>query len=164
MQALPDLLEELSHGLRFDELPAAREYVLAPSYWGAPILFAGYAGSQRRIYLFGARPPEMSLVPGQVVPDGLMRSLKALSDSTRLRILHYLAEEPLTPSQLARRLRLRPPTVIHHLRTLRLAGLVQVTVGEDEETKCYAVRAEAVDAACAALRGFVVKGEPPAQT
>ena len=157
---LPDLLEELSHGLRFDELPDADDFVLAPSYWGAPILFTGQAGPRSRIYLFGARPPELSLVPGQVVPDGLLRPLKALSDATRLRILHYLAEEPLSPSQLARRLRLRPPTVIHHLRTLRLAGLVQVTVSEDEETKCYAVRAEAVDAACAALRGFVVKPEP----
>jgi DNA-binding transcriptional ArsR family regulator len=77
-------------------------------------------------------------------PDALVKSLKALGDPTRLRILKYLAEEPLAPSELARRLRLRPPTVIHHLRLLRFAGLVQVTVSEKME-KRYAARLEELD-------------------
>ncbi|NJN55024.1 MAG: ArsR family transcriptional regulator, partial [Anaerolineae bacterium] len=46
------------------------------------------------------------------------------------RILKYLSEEPLTPAELARRLRLRPPTVIHHLDALRLARLVHVTLSQ----------------------------------
>ena len=70
----------------------------------------------------------MSLVPGELVPDALYQPLKALADPTRLRILRYLSDEPLTPAALARRLRLRSPTVIHHLDALRLARLVILTL------------------------------------
>jgi DNA-binding transcriptional ArsR family regulator len=105
--------------------------------------------------LFGARPPDSSLVPGEAVPDALVRSLKALSDPSRLRILHYLAQEPLTPAQLSRRLRLRVPTVIHHLKILRLAGLVQLSVSDGREERLYAARPEAVTTAFDSLRGFL---------
>jgi DNA-binding transcriptional ArsR family regulator len=155
--ALPDLLEELSQGLRFDEPYQVTELALAPSYWSTPLMFLGKASAECAIFLFGARPPDASLIPGEAVPDALLRVLKALSDPTRLRILHYLTEEPLAPAPLARRLRLRTPTVMHHLKTLRLAGLVQVTLGEGKETKHYAARSEAVAAACDSLKGFLEK-------
>jgi DNA-binding transcriptional ArsR family regulator len=154
-QPLLKLLEELSQGLRFDERPAAPELVLAPSYWSTPLMYFGKVSAEREILLFGARPPDASLVPGEVVPDALLRTLKALSDPTRLRILYYLASQPLTPTQLARRLRLRSPTVIHHLKTLRLAGLVQLTLGEDKQERPYATRPGAVRAACNSLQGFL---------
>ena len=111
-----------------------------------------------RIFLFGARPPDASLIPGKAVPEALVRALQALSDPTRLRILYYLNENTLSPTELSRRLRLRTPTVLHHLNTLRLAGLVQVTLKEGTETKTYTVRAEAVAAAFASLQGFLQKG------
>lgn len=158
---LPDLLEELSQGLRFDEPPEIAEVVLVPSYWCTPFVSFEKVSAEREIWLFGARPPDASLVPGETVPDALVRALKALSDPTRLRILHYLTEEPLAPAQLARRLRLRTPTVMHHLKTLRLAGLVQLTIGMgmDKQIKCYAARSEAVTAAFVSLKGFLEKGE-----
>ncbi len=159
---LPDLLEELSQGLRFDASPKTTELVLVPSYWSTPLMYFGMLSPTREIRLFGARPPDASLVPGETVPDALLRALKALSDPTRLRILHYLTEEPLTPAQLARRLRLRAPTVTHHLKALRLAGLVQLTLAmaeEGEEARHYATRSEAVAAAFDSLKGFLEKGE-----
>ena len=152
---LLDLLEELSQGLRFDERSTAPELVLAPTYWSTPLMFFGMVSPEREMLLFGARSPEDSLVPGELVPDALLRSLKALSDPTRLRILHYLALEPHTPAQLARQLRLRAPTVIHHLKALRLAGLVQLRLGEDKQDRGYAARPEMVKAACDSLRGFL---------
>jgi DNA-binding transcriptional ArsR family regulator len=156
---LPDLVEELSQGLRFEELPSTKEIVLAPSYWVTPLMYFGSTGSDRWIWLFGARPANESLVPGEVVPDAMLRALKALSDPTRLRILHYLTEEPLSPAELARRLRLRPPTVTHHLQALRLAGLVQVNVGAaGKEKKSFATRTEAVKATCSALETFLIQG------
>jgi len=155
--SLPDLLEELSQGLRFARLPAVTELVLAPSYWSTPFVFYGRASADREVLLFGARPPDASLVPGETVPDALLQTLKALSDPTRLRILRYLAEEPLTPAQLSRRLRLRAPTVTHHLKVLRRAGLVQVTLGEGKgrEGEPYAARLGAVAAAFGSLEGFL---------
>jgi DNA-binding transcriptional ArsR family regulator len=160
--SLPDLLEELSQGLRLAEPLEAAELVLAPSYWSTPLVYMGCVSADRDIWLFGARPPDASLVPGDAVPDAMTRALKALSDPTRLRILRYLSEEPLTPAQLARRLRLRAPTVTHHLRALRRAGLVQVTLEDKREKngkEHYAVRSEAVAATFASLKGFLEKGE-----
>ncbi len=155
---LLDLLEELSQGLRFDERETSHELVLAPSYWCTPLMYFGMVGPERELLLFGARSAEDSLVPGEFVPDALVRSLKALSDPTRLRILHSLTREPRTPAQLARQLRLRAPTVIHHLKALRLAGLVQLQLGEEKQYRDYAARPEMVRAACDALRGFLEEG------
>ena len=157
--SLPDLLEELSQGLRFTELPQAAELVLAPSYWCTPLIIFGQVSAERLVWLFGGRPPDASLVPGDVVPETMTRVLKALSDPTRLRILRYLSQESLTPAQLARRLRLRAPTVMHHLKTLRLAGLVYQTVEEKRAREKYLARSEAVAVAFASLRDFLDKDE-----
>ncbi len=157
--ALPDLWEELSQGLRLDVMPEADSLILVPSYWCTPLVFFGKASVACDIWLFGARSAEASLVPGETIPESLLRSLKALSDPTRLRMLHYLTQAPLTPAQLSRRLRLRAPTVTHHLEILRLAGLVQVTLGERREVKCYAARRDAVAAAWMALDRFLGEGE-----
>ncbi len=156
---LLDLLEELSQGVRFDELSEASKIILVPSYWSTPLIYYIPMSDERLMWVFGARPPDASLVPGELVPDALVKTLKALSDPTRLRILHYLAQEPLAPAELSRRLRLRAPTVTHHLKTLRLAGLVQLIIegGTGLETKYYAARTDAVDAAFASLKGFIGK-------
>jgi DNA-binding transcriptional ArsR family regulator len=151
---LPALLEELSQGLRLADLPDAPELVLAPSFWSTPLLVFASVSEERDLILFGARPSDASLVPGEEVPDALMRALKALGDPTRLRILRYLMEEPHSPTRLASRLRLRAPTVIHHLDTLRMAELVHLTLGR-EDRRLYAARREAVDATCAALGAFL---------
>jgi len=151
---LSALLEELSHGLRLSELPQVPEFVLAPSFWSTPLLVFAKVHAGRDLFLFGARPTDASLVPGEVVPDALMRALKALGDPTRLRILRYLSEEPLSPTQLSRRLRLRAPTVIHHLDVLRMAQLVHVTLEADEKRR-YAARSLAVNATFAALESFL---------
>jgi DNA-binding transcriptional ArsR family regulator len=153
--ALPDLLEELSQGVRLDELPKSSEVVLVPSYWCTPLLFFGIAGDGVRLFLFGARPPDASLVPGEVVPDAILQALKALADPTRLRILRYLSEEPMTPAELTRRLRLRAPTVTHHLKLLRLAGMVQIRVDEGTDERRYAVRSGSIAATFSSLAGFL---------
>ncbi len=156
---LLDLLEELSQGIHYDEWTGAPELVLAPSYWCTPLMYLGTVTARRELRLFGARPQDASLVPGEAVPDALVRTLKALSDPSRLRILHYLVQEPLTPAQLSRRLRLRVPTVIHHLKILRLAGLVQLSVSDRTEERLYAARPEAVTTAFDSLRGFLGTGQ-----
>ncbi|MCH7663105.1 MAG: helix-turn-helix transcriptional regulator, partial [Chloroflexi bacterium] len=107
-QPLSELLEHLFQGLRFVELAEFDNLILAPSYWSTPIVIYGDVDKSTRILTFGARPPEDSLVPGEVIPDAVLQALKALSDPTRLRILRYLVNENLTPAELSRRLRLRP--------------------------------------------------------
>lgn len=154
---LPDLLNDLSQGVRFefDQAGQMEELVMIPSFWTTPLsLFTSISEDKKRwLFLFGGRPNDVSLVPGEVVPELLYQMLKAMADPTRLRILRYLSEEPLTPAELARRLRLRPPTVIHHLDALRLARLVHVTLSVNGRR--YEARHEAINTVCTMLEGFL---------
>jgi DNA-binding transcriptional ArsR family regulator len=153
--ALVDLLEELTQGLRFEDLHTKGQVTLAASYWSTPLVYFVELNPLHSIYVYGARPLDAPLIPGEQVPDSLLGVLEALSDPTRLKILRYLAQEPQTPTQLAHRLGLRAPTVTHHLKALRLAGLVRLTLGEEAVTKYYPARPEGVEAAYAALGRFL---------
>jgi DNA-binding transcriptional ArsR family regulator len=153
--SLLDLLEELTQGVRLDTPPEGDRLTLVPSFWSTPLVLMGMVSQSHLVWLFGARPADASLVPGEVVPETLLRTLKALSDPTRLRILRDLCHESLTPAKIARRLRLRAPTVTHHLRILRLAGLVQMTLADEKQPRSYAARQEAVSAACDSLKSFL---------
>ena len=106
-----ELFFELSQGIQIGEEFRANRYIFIPAFWTTPLIFYDRLDQDTMLLFFGARPAEMSAVPGELLPDGLVRSLKALADPTRLRILHYLSRESLTPSELARRLKLRAPTV-----------------------------------------------------
>ena len=159
-QRLPllDLLEELTQGVRLDTPPEGDKLTLVPSFWSTPLVLMGMLSQSHLVWLFGARPADASLVPGELVPETLLRTLKALSDPTRLRILRDLCQESLTPAQIARRLRLRAPTVTHHLKILRLAGLVQMTLVDEKQPRSYAARQEAVSVACDSLKSFLRPG------
>lgn len=147
-------LEELSAGVRMDWASGLAKLILAPTFWGAPFVFYDALDAETGIILFGARPQGTTLVPGDLVPEDLLTALKALADPTRLRILRYLQDSPCTPSDLAKILRLRAPTVVHHLRILRLAGLVQVTVTQNSE-RCYAARIDGLGQSFQHLKSFI---------
>jgi len=154
--AFNELIERVSRGIRFEEGIHAQEVVMVPSFWITPLVVINELDDQRRLFLFGGRPDKESLVPGAQVPDGMLRILKTLADPTRLRILRYLSQETLSPAQLARKLRLRAPTVTHHLSALRLAGLVTLTLGE-KKRKLYAARSEAIAGIFASLEQFLTE-------
>lgn len=150
---LEELFLELSQGVQLDEGFRTKNLVIAPAFWITPLIFFERLDEDTMLMLFGARPAEMSAIPGELLPDGLVRSLKALADPTRLKILFYLSHDSLTPSELARRLQLRAPTVTHHLNELRLASLVELTFKHDERR--YAVRMQALESAFANLTSFL---------
>jgi len=151
---LPDLIETLSQGVQLFVDPDVTELIFTPSYWITPLILYSPITPQQMLLMYGARPADASLVPGEVVPDALLRALKALAEPTRLKIIRYLSQEPLSPAQLARRLRLRPPTVIHHLEVLRLAGLVRLNLEVPGERK-YAARIEGLDDTFANIKEFL---------
>ena len=150
---LEDLFLELSQGVQLEEEFRANKFIIAPSFWTTPLIFFDRLDRDTMFFFFGARPAEMSAIPGESLPDGLVRSLKALADPTRLKILFYLSKESLTPSELARRLHLRAPTVTHHLRELRLASLVELTFKQDE--KRYAIRRQGLESTFGNLNSFL---------
>lgn len=151
---VPGLVDVLSHGVHFPDLESIPRLVLAPSYWITPLIFFNRGAASDLLLVFGARPEDAALSPGDPVPAALLSPLKALADPTRLRVLRLLSADSLTLSQLASRLRLRLPTMIHHLNTLRLAGVVQVDLQPDGE-KRYTIRRFAVQLAFQALEHFL---------
>jgi DNA-binding transcriptional ArsR family regulator len=149
-----ELFETLSRGIRVEYHLKQRELVLVPCWWCSPrILFANIA-PDRQLVLFGARPAEASLVPGDSVPGELLLALEALSDPTRLAILQALVETPLTQADIARHLHLRPPTISHHLKSLRIAGLIAY-IGEGAGETRYGVRTAQIVETCGQLKRFL---------
>ena len=62
----------------------------------------------------------------QLVPSPPHRTLTALAEPNRLRIVEYLRGGPRPVGEIAGRLRLRQPQVSKHLKVLSEAGLVTV--------------------------------------
>lgn len=155
---LAEVIDTLTRGVSIEELASAAQLTLIPSYWSTPLIFFQHLPENRALLVFGCRPAHLSLAGGGAVPPALVDSFKALGDPTRLRILRFLAQQPLTPAALAQRLRLRPPTVIHHLNILRLAGLVHIRLQAGGERR-YALRHEGMDEALAALQRFLESPE-----
>jgi DNA-binding transcriptional ArsR family regulator len=137
--SLVDLVDELSGGLRLENAADAAGLLLIPSFWAGPLVLFEMLPDDTWVILFSARPRDVTIIPGDPVPDTLTRSLQAVSDQTRLRILKLLTSAPRTQIQIARELRLRPPTITHHLKILRLANLVRLTESATGE-KRYDVR------------------------
>ena len=129
------LVENLSRGVHFEDVDTAQELVLVPSYWSTPLIFPSKPAPGRMQIVYGCRTDVQNISPGAGTPDKLIDSLKTLADPTRLRILQFLSAEALTPTELSRLLRLRPPTVLHHLQALRLAELVAIRVSERGEKR-----------------------------
>jgi len=155
-----ELLEELSGGLRLENVAEARGLLLVPSFWAGPLVLFEMLADGTWVLMFSARPRDVSLIPGDPVPDALTRSLTAVSDQTRLRILKLAARAPRTQAEIARALRLRPPTITHHLRILRMANLVRLTETANGE-KRYDVRMNRLEEIADDLKGFVESSEPP---
>jgi DNA-binding transcriptional ArsR family regulator len=156
--SLTGLMDTLSQGVHLS-LPAdISEVIFIPSIWITPLVIIRRLQDNRLGFLFGARPANVSLVPGDVIPDGMLRVLKALADPTRLRMLRYLAEQTFTLAELSRKLRLRPPTVLHHLSILRLAGLVHIVLQESGERR-YSLRREGIPVTFDNLEQFLRVGE-----
>ncbi len=151
---LAELTEHLTQGLTIQGLENQQRVIFVPSYWSTPLAFLPNLAHGHAMIVFGARPSGASLVPGEIVPDALLLALKALADPTRLRILRYLAAGPLTPAALSRKLRLRPPTVIHHISALRRAALVQITFDRKVDRR-YALRREMLDQLPGLLEHFL---------
>jgi DNA-binding transcriptional ArsR family regulator len=150
---LPDLIEQLSQGVHLPIEAEINQIVFSPSYWISPLIVFGKVTVERMVLVYGARPADISLVPGETIPDALLRALKALADPTRLRIMRYVSSEPMTVAQLSRKLRLRPPTVAHHMKQLRLAGMVYLSLETGGEK--YTARTEMVEAVLSNFKDFL---------
>ena len=71
------------------------------------------------------------------------RTLAALADPNRRRVIDLLSRGPRAAGELARELQLTPPAMSRHLRALRQSGLVEESHPEfDARVRIYALRPE----------------------
>jgi DNA-binding transcriptional ArsR family regulator len=73
----------------------------------------------------------------------LDRTLAALADPHRRRVVDLLRERPRRAGELAAATGLRPPAMSRHLRTLRQCGLIEESHPEfDARVRIYSLRPE----------------------
>jgi DNA-binding transcriptional ArsR family regulator len=80
-----------------------------------------------------------------VLPARLDRTLAALADTNRRRVIDLLRERPYRAGDLAQAVGLAPAALSRHLRTLRDSGLVEERHPEfDTRVRIYALNAAAM--------------------
>ena len=72
---------------------------------------------------------------------GLDRTLAALADPHRRRIVELLRDRPLRAGEIAAAVRLNPPALSRHLRTLKATGLIaEAHPAFDARVRIYTLR------------------------
>jgi DNA-binding transcriptional ArsR family regulator len=128
--------------------------IFSPSFWTTPLIAPGEIDAETLYFIYGKRPTNIPFVPGGLIPDNLPQTLKILVDPTRLKILKLLRQEPHTPTDISKKLRLRPPTVSHHLQALRQVRLVRITLSEDDR-RIYEFRPDGLNGVWDSLKDFL---------
>jgi DNA-binding transcriptional ArsR family regulator len=149
------LVETATNGVTFKLQPEVSGVVLVPSAVVRPWVAITEAGSLR-IFVYPVSAETLSADPDAPSP-WMVSFYKALADERRLRILNMLASGPASLPEVAERMGLAKSTVIHHMRALRTAGLVLITVGDDKE---YSLRPQAIPEAGRLLQAYL--GRPTA--
>ncbi|MBP1633387.1 MAG: bacterial regulatory, arsR family protein [Acidobacteria bacterium] len=128
------LVETATNGVTFKLQPETSGVVLVPSAVVRPWVAITECGSLR-IFVYPVSAESL-----------------ALADEKRLRILSLLAAGPASLPEVAERIGLAKSTVIHHMRALRTAGLVLITVGDEKE---YSLRPQAIPEAGRLLQAYL---------
>jgi DNA-binding transcriptional ArsR family regulator len=135
------LVETATCGVHFMPRSGPELVLLVPQYHYRPWnLYDSYRGMR----LFEYPAEALPAVPGEP-PPGLLRLTGALSDESRLRILHFLAAGPRSFSDVVQVMGLAKSTVHHHMVVLRAAGLVRVYDSGEKAATSYSLRPGAVD-------------------
>jgi DNA-binding transcriptional ArsR family regulator len=103
---------------RYMPEPEARRVVVMPHLARPGLVLAQH--NDTRLIVYGATPPPTAM-------DHIVEIGKALSDRSRVEILHALAKRPLHLGELVEQVELTRSTVHHHLRLLRSVGLVSMS-------------------------------------
>ncbi|MFZ5815676.1 MAG: ArsR family transcriptional regulator [Bacillota bacterium] len=145
---LPELIGEATSGL-YLEMADLKQVLLVPQYHMRPWNMM-LKRKDLTVVLYPVEPPVAN--PDEP-PVALTRLTQALADGSRLRLLRFLAREPLNLSQLTERSGLAKSTVHHHMVALRAAGLV--IVREWEEEVRYSLRPGWMELLSARLSAFI---------
>jgi len=145
-----ELVERATNGITFANTDGVDAVILIPSVVIRPFVVITDHGANR---MFGYPVSEEFLTgDDDAPPSWLVDFYKAVGDEKRLRILTVLAQGDTTLGSLVERLELSKSTVHHHLRLLRTAGLVRVTIGDEH---VYSLRTGAIPQAGPLLETYL---------
>jgi DNA-binding transcriptional ArsR family regulator len=145
-------IERATNGVRVVPEQSIRRIVLAPQYFGRPYNLPAKVGDVQLV-CYPIADSSLGSADRLMPPISTVRLYRALGDESRLRILKLLAERDRYLTEIANELDLSKPTIMHHLATLRSAGLVTIT--EQGNMTYYSLRHDRAEAAGVELRAFL---------
>ncbi len=152
----PALVEAATNGVTFKMQPQITGVMLIPSKiirpWTVIMEHEGLG-----IFAYSVSDEHL-MADADAPPSYLVDLFKALGDERRLRILGILSEGEAALMDIAERLDLAKSTAHHHLRILRTAGLVRVTVGD---SKGYSLRRDQIPETARLLDAYLTTPKKP---
>jgi DNA-binding transcriptional ArsR family regulator len=152
------LVETATNGVTFRMQPRLSDILLVPSKiirpWTVIMEHKGLT-----VFAYSVADEHLTADP-DAPPSYLVDLYKALGDEKRLRILAILNEGDAALMEIAEQVDLAKSTAHHHLRILRSAGLVRVTVGE---TKSYSLRRDQIPETSRLLDAYLTTPDTAAQ-
>ncbi len=147
------VIEEATNGITVEPGTGVRSVLLVPTVVLRPwVLILEHRST--RIFVYPVSDEHMTTDPDWPSP-WIVKTYKALADEKRVRVLRRLAAGPAGFQELVDYLDAAKSTVHHHLRVLRSARLVRVTLGAEKE---YSLRQGVIAEAAKALQEFVEAG------
>ncbi|UFJ42460.1 hypothetical protein LOK74_08225 [Brevibacillus humidisoli] len=137
----PELIEQVTNGLRFEPVDGLTQVILCPQYHYQPIsVYCCFQGVTFCMYAAG-RTGQPGTLGDQTTEAALSDSLR---DTTCLKILRVLdgQTKPCSFTQLSKTMQLDKDTTFDAVFKLRLAGLIRTHV-HTERLFLYSVRREA---------------------
>jgi DNA-binding transcriptional ArsR family regulator len=135
-----DFIEKVTGGLLLTPSEQDVKVILIPQYHAQPTaLLCAFEGLTLCHYSSGRLPLHEEGEP----TAAMTRKLRALSDRTRLKILHFLKTGPKAYMEIYKHMGMSKSTVHEHMLQLRGAGLVRShLVGENNAA--YSIRDDAI--------------------
>lgn len=162
LKVLPTVsaIEQLTGGYTLSAELRLRQITLAPSAFIYPFM-ASRVDEQRSeaLIVFGVKSDTLLKFDKIPIDPDLVRAVRALGDTGRLKVLRLLGQGPTNGADLVALLGLSAPTVHHHLHQLRAAGLVR-----QERTKGgmrYTIRPDSAKALLESLGRTILGNEAP---
>ena len=145
-----DLIEQLTGGVRLENLKEKTLVFLVPQYHGRP--FNIYA--LKKDLFIVHYPVDIEPVPGEPSPK-LLRLTSALCDGNRLKIMRHLARGESTFMKVVSFLGISKSTVHYHMASLRAAGLIRVHIAENDSIS-YSLRLNTLNEVSGVVKDFIM--------
>lgn len=145
-----ELYEQLTNGMALHPKEAEQRVLLIPQYHMRPYNNSSFYPN----LAITSYPCDAVLPEGDYPPPLLGRMTRALSDESRLRILHYLRANPEASfSEIVKQIGISKSTIHYHLVLLRAAGFLNVHVYP--RSTQYSLRASGLAALTSLLGSYL---------